>query len=320
MVESAPGSNRNTPDVPGVIETIGLAFELLNRRPYLVWVLIAVDLIHWTGLRIAAREPLGGLWQRVGNEGKTQSPFADTLAEVDLVSVLTWPLPTLIDSEGLESTSMPVRAGLIQLDPGLAGVLLTISIVGSVMLLMGFLTQLARLTMNQPVEGIRLCRESARSTFKAFAAVFSLGAIIGFMMLPFAAIAAGLWTVSVSPTVLLTLSTMLLAGWLGLFFLFSLPALALGEHRTFESMRKSYQLVQGHFLAVVGLLIIIGVIRAGTPHALSIFMDSQWSIPFAIVANAYLATGLIASVMLFYQQRAIGHSTTSERSTATANG
>lgn len=285
---------------PGIIDTIGLAFALLNRRPYLIWIPVLVDLVVWAGLRM----PLTGRVEIDSVPGGTEgSLIVERLSNIDFVSSVTWPIPNLLGQGPFADAPSPVSLQSVEIGET-AGVLLAfVAFAVSIVLLAGWVAMIARLVDGSPASDLSWIWASPMAAFRLFLVVGAVIAVIGFLAIPFMFAAGGLHLMSVNPLGLLSLSLLLLTGWLGLFFLFSLPAIVVSNASVTGALRASYQLVLNHFLAVVALLAIATLVRVATPHALSVFAESQWSVPFAVIVNAYIVTGLLAAILLFYQKR-----------------
>jgi hypothetical protein len=318
MVVPEPKEESNGRRRPGVVETMGLAFGMLNRRPYLIWMLIALDLALWLGPRITIVDMFRNMPFGFQQFEQHASDVLERFAEIELLPLLSGLMPTLIDPAQI--SARPTALDPVQVDTGLGFLIVPVVLLVSLAVFMAYLTVLGRLVSDRPATGIRVLKDSLLSARGSALALIAFVGVIAFMTVPFGVGSIGLWVVGTNPESLLILAVIILTVWLGVFFLFSFPALALGETSVFRAMRMSYQVVQQNFLAVIGLLFVVLVIRAGTPHALSVFMESQWSVPFAIVANAYVATGLIASLMLFFQNRVLERSTATATSTAAARG
>jgi uncharacterized integral membrane protein len=296
MAEKDASENQPT----GVIDTIGYAFAILNRRPYLIWLPALVDLILWTGLRIPAR---GLDFGEPGTNRVQQLLLDEGLSEIEIVSVATWSIPNLLGQAQFADVPAPVSLAAIESGAQSGLFLMGAAIVFSVLLLAMWTILTGRLVQQRPASDVNVLRETLKTGAQVIVATAYVAALILFMSLPMLLIAGGLLLMDVDPLVLLMLSLLLLSGWLGLFFSFTLPAFALAERRVGTALRSSYQFVQENFLAVLGLLLIILIIRAATPHALSVFAESQWSVPFAIIVNAYVVTGMLAAVLLLYSNR-----------------
>jgi hypothetical protein len=284
----------------GVIETVGFAFALLNRRPYLVWLLIVIDVLTWVGVRITLVNPFS--WLREYSDGVPGSSRIERSTEVELLQFVTWPLPTLI-SEGSAGAMIDGRQITVEANSVLSAAIIAVGVSLMGYLLMLYLAQVGRIVKDQPVNVSNLARDAFRATWVSLISALSFSGLVSFLALPFIVGGVAASVLGVDSTSLIVVSILIISGWLGMFFVFSFPAAALGVRSPFNALKLSYNLVQHHFLAVVGLFLVTAIIRIGAPQALSVFMDSKWSIPFAIVANAYVATGLAVSILLFFHQR-----------------
>lgn len=302
---SAPDAMNAVPH--GIIDTLGNAFALLNRRPYLIWLPIVLDLALWTGLRVRVSEPLDGLLARFSAGSGLLSEVAegirDTFSQTDVLSLGSMFVPTLLTD--LDRGGMPAlsTAGTIAISgnsgfltllaAGLAGILIGIS----------YLTMIGRLVLDLPAWGVRFARECVGNSVRALGLAAAVIALLVFLFLPFAALGLALSLLGFDPLVVLLVVGIVLTAWATIYFLFSVHSLALGVPGPLRAMRSSYRVVHRDLLPVLGLLLTVLLIRTGTPIALQIFTDSRWSIPFAILVNAYVSTGLIVATMLYYFER-----------------
>lgn len=291
-------------DSVGVIDTVGQAFGLLNKRPYLIWLPILLDVVIWTGWRVSIVEPLSGADLRITGAARTAfDVFSDWLAGLELVSLLSSLLPTLLDGTGTEP--VPELPGGTHHELTGEPALIMVALTGLAAFVIGmmYLTMIGRIVINQPAWGFGYIRDVLATSVRAAGLGMTMIGLVAFLMLPFALIAVVLYLLGIMPWVLLFLVTLVFISWFGLVSFFGIQAIALGEHRVMWAVRSSYQLLTNNLLAVAGLLLIALVIRTGTPVALQVFTDTQWSVPFAIVVNAYIATGLLTAMMLFYHNR-----------------
>jgi hypothetical protein len=326
-MQSPPGDqsyDESGSGAPGVVDTIGLAFTHLNRRPYLIWIPVVLDVLIWTGFRVSLTDPFGAFVSSnergSGFVADTVSAVSERVVEIDLVQTLSLLVPNLLDDPVGEGVPSPMTVGAVNVDGSTGAGLLAVILAVTVLLGMMYLNLIGRLLSDAPVRGISFISDSLRSSAKALGVLCAALCLLAFVMLPFGLISGGLWLVGVDPLTLLLLSGSILAAVLGIFLVFSIPSLALGQFTVAAAMKASYQTVFRNFLAVTGLLLIIFLIRAGTPHALSIFTNSEWSVPFAIIANAYVATGLIASLMLFFKLRALAAPPVNEGAPSATSG
>jgi hypothetical protein len=284
-------------DVPGVVDTIGLAFGLLNRRPYLIWVVILVDILLWSGIEIRA--------DRWTGSNRLPTSLATELESIGAIDMAAMLMPTLFDTlavRGAETGSfVSVRSGV----EGAGGTLILIgSMFAALLFAFLHLTVMTRMVRGERTTMSDVIRQPVVASSKMLAAMALTVALVLFLMSPFAAVSLGLEALGVPSTGLIVWSGIILSGWFGLFFIFSGAGFAGGQSGITAVMRSSYRVVLRNVLGLLGLILIILLIRLGLPFALVPFVESNWSIPFAIVVNAYVAAGLTASFVLFYQFRA----------------
>lgn len=285
-------------DAGGVIDTIGLGFAVLNRRPYLIWVPVLLDLLIWLGARAVARSPLNVVLDSSGS-----SWLRERTGDVELMNVASAVVPTLSSQPSIDLDRVRVDERFWEFT-GVEGLVFTfVALAVSIIAGSVYLTLIARLVEGAPATSRSFIADCVSTGLRSIGVVAVGAALLLFMMAPVGLVAGGLVFVGVDPVTTIILAALILGGWLGLFLVFAIPAVALGCRELLVALRSSYRVVQHHVLAVVGLLAIALVIRLGTPYALSIFTESTWSVPFAVVVHAYVMTGLLASIMLFFQHR-----------------
>jgi hypothetical protein len=315
-------SARGAATPPGIIDTIGRAFALLNRRPYLIWMPIALDALLWSGFRVLARDPLAtistiGPALPAGASNAIESVRSRVL-EIDLLGVVTWVVPTLLTDLGRERVADVNGTGIRTVSDELGLVAILGALALSLLIGVSYFTMIGRLVSNRPAWGGRFLWDCASNAARLLAVAGLLIALLLFLFVPFALVGWGLQVTGIEPVGFLAIVAMMYVIWIALFFFFSPHAIALGVSSPFQAMRSSFQIVQRNLLSVLGLLLIVLLIRAGTPVALQIFTDTAWSVPFAIVVNAYVGTALLAATMLYYRDRS-GASSPSQLAQAASN-
>lgn len=284
-------------EVPGVVDTIGLAFGLLNRRPYLVWVVALADVLLWSGIDIRFRQWADFDW--------LPQSIASDMGSIGLTTVAASLMPTLFDTLAIRGTETGSFLESIRHVDGVAGTFLLVSaVVLSVLIAMLNLVVMTRLVRDEPVTVNDIVRLPIVTTCKMFGSIVLVILLILFLMSPFVGVGLGLEKLGVLANALIVWAGILLGGWLGMFFIFTGAGLVSGEMGIKSALQRSYQVVLQNILGLLGLMLIVLLIRLGLPFALSPFVESNWSIPFAIVVNAYVAAGLTASFVLFFQIRA----------------
>ena len=94
--------------------------------------------------------------------------------------------------------------------------------------------------------------------------------------------------------------------WLTIYFFFVIPALSIGNLSLFEALRRSILIFRVHFWASLGLVTLTLFLDLG----LRLFVWNGLAMPgsdlgilMAIVLNAIIGTGLLAGLLVFYQDR-----------------
>ncbi len=94
--------------------------------------------------------------------------------------------------------------------------------------------------------------------------------------------------------------------WLTIYFFFVIPAMSIGNLGLFEALRRSILIFRIHFWASLGLVALTLFLNLG----LRLFIwnglatpDFDLGIFLAIAGNAIVGTGLLAGLLVFYQDR-----------------
>lgn len=307
LPEQNPDARNDDAGTPGVIDTLGNGFALLSRRPYLVWLPILFDLLIWSGLRIPVSAPDSWIERYSGDWPAAVAELIDqiqqALAGAELVQLMGALTPMLMSDlgpahvPGLNALSESAVTG----DAGVA--LLILGGVLAVLIGMSYLTMIGRLVTDRPAWGMRMAGDCVANSIRLAGVVVIVIALTALLLIPFLALGAGLYLVGVDISAVLVVLGVLVMTWAVVFFFFSAHAIVVRRAGTFDAMRASYALVHQYLLSVLGLLLLVLVIRLGTPLALQVFTETEWGVPFAIVVNAYVATGLIAATMIYFDNR-----------------
>ena len=81
-------------------------------------------------------------------------------------------------------------------------------------------------------------------------------------------------------------------------------AIAVDRVGPVAALRASYKVVRGYFWQSMRFIVLSLTITTGFPFALRVFTTNAVGLMIAIVANAFVASGMIAAAMLFYRDRA----------------
>lgn len=296
--------------LPGVIDTIGNAFGLLSRRPYLVWLPILLDLFLWLGARLSAN-PLVNVtehWLREEAlaEDEVIEAFRTSIEGFNIFNSLGLFTPTFMFNLywGATPAAGSANVWIENLPwwaiPPLVGVLIAIAVVFG----MVYFTTLAYLVRERPISLGSFVGDSIRNTVHMFGFIGVVFGLLMLLLVPMVIFTTILMVagVDVSPLTAMLLTMVITWGFVTLFFV--RHAIVVTDSGPLRAIYYSYNVVRSYFWPAIGFIIIYFLVRTGMPVALQIFTQSPWSVPFAIIGHAYVATGLIAAGMLFYRDRA----------------
>ncbi|MCS7246114.1 MAG: hypothetical protein NZ696_00675 [Thermomicrobium sp.] len=292
-----------------MIDTLGLAFTLLNRRPYLVLMLVTLDAVLWLGPRVSSAELLRVLRNTLAAAGTpTTAPsmsWPAVTGDFDLALLATWFIPSLVAALGPQSFAMPYAPIVWHLGfvPTLvaAGSLLIIGIVVA----MGYWTVLAFVVRGEKMRGQVLLRAILRNSMMmvAYLGVLCLG-LVGLAVILTPLLAASM-LVGLGDAAFALLSLLLaLAGlvfFVGAFFVED--AIVLSNAGPFRAFLYSAGIVRVALWPSLRFIAALSMIQVGLPLALRVFAGNPLAVPFALISYAYVATGLVLASLLFYRDR-----------------
>ncbi len=310
-MSAGPSGPRREPAPAGVIETLGIAFSLLNRRPYLILVLVALDCLQWLGPRISG----GELFRLVGNYLATagaipagqQTTLQGLSADFDLLLLLTTLLPSLVAALGPQTFAVPFQPVVIEPVPLIAALsIITLFVVG-VVLGMGYWTLLGAVVRGERLRVAALAQAGLRNAVMmlTYFVILLLG-LVGIAVVASFALAVTTVVGLGAPALSLATILFLVAGllfYLGTFFVED--AIVLSGVGPFRAVQYSVGILRVAFWPTFRFIGAVSVIQLGLPLALRVFTGNVLAIPFALVSYAYVATGLVLASLLFYRERVI---------------
>lgn len=296
--------------VPGVIDTIGTAYALLNRRPYLILVLVALDVVYWLGPRLSPESFFGAVADWLASVGADQQALnlvRDSGAQFGNVApLLSILVPTLAFTLGAGAfPTVPGASPVVDLPWWLVPFAAPTLACAGVVLGMGYLTMLARLLRGQPVLDRQLPRAIAVNGGRMIAFYLMLVGLALLVLLPVSFTAAFGLLIGIGGFVLpmVSLFVFVLSLWAFLLTFFVEEAIVLSQAGPLRALFLSYQVLRSHFWQVLRFILVVLLIQIGSPVVLSLFLRTPWGVPFASVSFAYLVTGLTLAALIFYRDR-----------------
>ncbi|MBI5303488.1 MAG: hypothetical protein HY868_15245 [Chloroflexi bacterium] len=300
----------------GVIEILSGGFAMIVRRPWVLLIPIALDLFLWFGPSITAEPVLRPLFSSLSLPAGMTADAAKNFDELKhaletgtahfnvftFLTLLAFGMPSLVGAVDAESACIPARATWLTLNNGVGLFALAV-----VLVLVGVL--LASVYLEAVARGVR--RESGGAlvgrAVKAWLNVLALLVLglLAFMvlMIPFSIIAvlASLINQGVGAFVLMLGMVILL--WTALYLAFTIPAIFVGGLNVRQAALNSIAIFRFNGRSALILLFLIYLLQIGFAVVWENLLVNVWGLAFDIVANAFLGSGLIAAVMLFYYDR-----------------
>ena len=298
-------------EVPGVIDTIGLAYTRLIARPWIVLGPVLLDLYLWLGLKITAG-PLAlkaaDAVRPVDRIGESLADFIERQSEFNLVElfsfqVFTISMPTFLT--GLISDQSVRLAGW---RPELAdGPWWLLAVMTLLFLAGGYVVGSAFLLAAGDVSRGRPLRLNLRTTLiTGYRMVLWLLATVGLLTLiawPLIVAQAVLLLAGSGVAFFLIFLMFLPAGVAFVLFYFSIYAIVLDGATPAQSFRASYRLVRAYGWQSLAFIVSYMVVTGGFPFFWRLLITEPPGMLIAIVGNAFVSTGMIVAGMIYYEDR-----------------
>lgn len=301
-----------TSELPGVIETIGVAFTRLIARPWIVLGPILLDLWLWLGLKITA----GPLMLKVADEVRPIDTAGDSVAgfierqagynltELTSMNLFMVRMPTFLPLVGSER-SLPFSGWSPEFTQGPWWLLAAMV---PALLAAGFVIGAAYLLMLGDVSRGRPPRFDARRTLTAsYRIVFWVLTGIGLLVLltwPLL-VAQGVFLYTGSGIIGILLFLISIPTGVGfILFFFSVYAIVLDESSATQSFRSSYRVVRAYGWESLAFIVSYMIVTGGFPFVWRQLIDEAPGTLIAIFGNAFVSTGMIAAGMIYYEDRA----------------
>jgi hypothetical protein len=317
-----------------VIDSLAAGFGVITRRPILALIPVLVDLVLLLtpGLRSEALSSQAYAYFTRAVTNAPSGPDAllaagvqlgqvrDGVARWNLLGVLAWQVPTLSGPVITLRESQAVRTAR-----GLGATLglLALLAAGSLLLAGLYLGRVADAVRAGSADAVRAgsagtakpggeattpspevsLLSSLRRMARNVARLTGLRAIQGAILVALAALGIGAF--ATLPGVGTSIALLaVLAALVALLFLFvAEEAIFLGGATAWAAARESARIVRRHFVAMLGMWVLIGVIGVGLRLVWFAISGSTVGALAAMLGNAYVVTGLTAAVFVFYGDR-----------------
>jgi hypothetical protein len=294
---------------PGVIETIGNAFVLLNKQPYLLIPPVMLDLFLWLGIRLSLKPLTDTLIRWVGTSSSVDASSIEHIRNAgtsfNLFELLAISMPTFVARVGADAIA---GASSQTIDSFAWWLLLPLSFLlflAGIAIGVLYLTLLGFLVRGELLSTGPLLRATGKNILRTYGYLLLLLGVVLLILFPLLMLSGVLLAFGISIVPLITLVLVFAAMWAYVMLFFAQDAIVISKAGPARAIYLSYNVVRRNFWPCIGLIVVSMIIQIGTPLALLAFTRTPWGVPLAFIAHAYILTGVAVATMLFYRDRAI---------------
>ncbi len=297
---------------PGIIATIQQGYDLLNERPYLIAVPLALDLALWLGPRIVAPDVFNWL-ARWPEQSASGAQLAEALhqrgrsAEMMTGVAQTWNwygVSTMIGKLGRGHFPTLIHRPTTEIAPWYIAIAVFCALlVIGLWLKSLFVAPLGQLVRREPFALGWNLRESLIAAKRLLMLFLGVGGLLLLVLIPVALVAATFVLAQINAFALILLAASIPFA-LALFFgAYAMDAIFLERVGPARACYLSYRVVRRNVWPTLGFITLTFVISRGVPLALTRVIEHPVGLALAIVAHAYVAAGLAVGSLIFYRER-----------------
>jgi hypothetical protein len=306
---------------PGIIDLLSAGFDLVNRTAWVLALPVLVNLFLWLGPRFSAAPVANNLLDSY-HEMLVSSGGVANDANVAQFTQSADALRDIANQVNLTSFLVNGIAAVPTVSPGnLAGVLGTIEISSlGVALLLVIVFHLAGLFLGCLFLGIIAQRirdgDTNLTQLKALvprywlSVVKFMGIVIGLTIgigIPLALVIgiAQLIVPALGGILmgLLNIAMFLLIIWMFVYLFFLVDAIVYRNLGPIPAVLSSMRVVSRHFWSALGFIVVVFVVLGGTQIIWAQIVNESIGLLLAIVANAYIVSGVVAAGLMYYRSR-----------------
>ncbi len=297
---------------PGIIETLQSGYDMLNARPYLIAVPLALDLALWLGPRLTSPALFAWLahWPGQTAEG---ADLAQALrdrgasAEVTAWIAQLWNgygVSNLVGTLGREHVATVIARPTAAIGPWYVAVfvLLALLVIG-LWLKSLFVAPIAQMVRQEPFAlrtTLRISWEAAKQT--ALLVLTAIGMLV-LTLIPVAIVAVAFVLAGINGFGLILLATLIPTMGALFYGAFAMDAIFLERVGPMRAIYLSYRVVRRNAWPTVGFIALTILISRAVPLALTQVVKQPVGALLAMIAHAYVAAGLATASLLFYRER-----------------
>ena len=315
-----------------VINTLSEGFETIIKQPWILALPILLDALLWLGPKVSLRplieQGLGWLadlpsqvdasallsMQQAYEEMGIQQIweiFAErfnllsVLSSINLVSVLSFgllDLPSLVAVEHLEGILPGEGTSIVEISNGLGALgAFAVLLLAGLLLILFFQGLIAQQVRDERISLRFFISRFGRYVLYVLVVILSLGIALILIGGPLSLLLffVGAFSPTLMQILLLVAGAILL--WFSLYLMFVVHGILLGDETPIKSLWASMNIVHKDFWAVLFLLLLTRLIRAGFLFVWSRFSGSVPGLIIAILGNAFLGASLATASFCFYR-------------------
>lgn len=299
---------------PGVIDTISAGYGIVNRQIWIILIPILLDLLLWLGPQVSMSPLVGQALTRMEllpglsaeNAEAVEQARRGMMAAADEFNLLWLLSPSLIGAVAVPSAAALFSAlGPLQFVDTWVAALLVLggaTLVG-LALGSGYHVLLAQQLRDGAISAERALWQSWAAWRRVLALLLLLMGVAAAIGLPLAFVLALVGMLSPGLASMGVAVVMVTLIWVQLHLYFAPSAIFVGQRRPIQAVRESFGLMRTHFWSAMGLIALIWVILLGMAQVWVMVAALPGGALLGILGNAYIASGLAAAGMVFYQER-----------------
>lgn len=329
----ASGKEAGKQVLHGVNETIANALSTVLARPGLMLVPLALDLVLWLGWQFSAVPLTNWLGREMerngGNDGPTVAEevleFGERARVNDLLaagipsvfgglpkdSILNLLVATFAPAltRGVDRANMyrEWEDGLLSTITAANGfgvfTLGVLFLFASTVFAVLFRVPQARLLRGEALQGLPIVQDLIQSWWRLLllvALLFGIGIVV---LLPVTLVLAVLYLAGINLVALLILGLFGLGGLVALYTFFAIDAIVLNRAGPLQAISLSMAVVRENLGMSFRFVVVSVLIGTGILRVWDVLIENPPGIVIALLANAFLGTGLSLASMQFYQER-----------------
>lgn len=292
----------------GIIDTISLGYGLVTRRPWLIALPVLLDLFFWLGPRLSMQPTVDAVTGLLAAQGGENAGMIEALRRMgtqsDLFMLLAVQVPSLIRWLDPATSALPAMRPVVTLTSVLAtfSVALLLLVAG-LLLSMLYLAPIAQVVRSGGADMLRAPRLAGRAWLRLLLLVALLSGIGMVVIVPLSALAAVMALAGLNLLAPFSILLQVAVIWLFIYLYFVINAILVSDVGPLQAIRNSIAVVRHNFWASLGLMLLSALIIEGLTRVFRLFTGTTVGIPLAIIANAYIGSGLAAASMIFYRDR-----------------